>query len=95
MEKGIAVKVIRDLERPDIVDRMDCKLVYHVRNAKVVEGKTLWPDRTDVDDVRVLVGETYRCGEWVSLRSSSLIKINETDGVFETLNSVYRVINTI
>ncbi len=89
MEKSVAVKVIDNMCRPNIVARMNGKLVYHARNVEIVEGKDLWPNRTDVDDVRVLVGETFRNDEWVSLRSSSLVKVDTVAGVYETLNSVY------
>ena len=89
MEKSVAVKVIDNMCRPNIVARMNGKLVYHARNVKIVEGKELWPNRTDVDNVRVLVGETFYNGEWVPLRSSSLVNVDAVTGVYETLNSVY------
>ncbi|MFO5689528.1 hypothetical protein, partial [Klebsiella pneumoniae] len=71
----------------NIVARMNGKLVYHARNVKIVEGKDLWPYRTDVDDVRVLVGEAFRNGEWVPMRSSSLVNVDAVTGVYVTLNS--------
>ncbi|UNI71863.1 hypothetical protein Churi_gp339 [Pseudomonas phage Churi] len=89
MEESVAIKVVDDLRRPNIVARMNGKLVYHARNVEIVEGKDLWPNRTDVDGVRVLVGETFLNGEWVPLRSSSLVNVDTVTGVYETLNSVY------
>ncbi|MFO5701949.1 hypothetical protein ACLBSN_32815, partial [Klebsiella pneumoniae] len=62
--------------------RMYGKLVYHARNVKIVEGKDLWPNRTDVDDVRVLVGGAFRNGECVPKRSSGLVNVCAVIGVY-------------
>ncbi|MFO5759858.1 hypothetical protein ACLBQR_31355, partial [Klebsiella pneumoniae] len=64
-------------------------LISVTGNLLIVEGKDLWPNRTDVDDVRVLVGEAFRNGEWVPMRSSSLVNVDAVTGVYETLNSGY------
>ncbi|MFO6295551.1 hypothetical protein ACLBWC_37270, partial [Pseudomonas aeruginosa] len=44
---------------------------------------------TDVGDVRFLGGEACCNGDWVPMRSSSLVNVDAVTGVYETLNSVY------
>lgn len=67
------------------------KRVYQMTNPVIWEGKDLWPNRTDVDDVKVLVCDVYVGDETVPVRTSKLVNVNLETGTYETLNSIYQV----
>lgn len=67
------------------------KHVYQMTNPVIWAGKDIWPTRTDVDDIRVLVCDVYVGDETVCVRTSTLVNVNLETGTYETLNSIYQV----
>lgn len=70
------------------------KLVYCTRNAVPTKVQDLWPNiDQEHHDKLVLVGEHYIHDEWFPLRTSLIIEHNAETNTYETLNSIYRVID--
>jgi uncharacterized protein with NRDE domain len=93
-EKGCTVRIIEDSDTYEPTkDPVLAKVVYSMRGLHIVEGSKLWPDRTDVADVQVAMGEMYCRGGWHATRTSKIIRVDHENGLVETLNSVYRSID--
>lgn len=72
-------------------EKINGKLVYAARNLSIVPAADLWPNRTDIEGVNVLMGEMFVHDDWHSFRSSSIVAIDGKD--YETRNSIYRAID--
>jgi hypothetical protein len=91
-EKGCGVKVVEfdDVKYEPVKDPATAKLVYSMRGLHLVDGIKIWPDRTDVADVVVAMGEMYCHGGWHATRTSKVIRVDHVNGLVETMNSIYR-----
>lgn len=85
--------VLDDVKYEPVKDPVLGKLVYSMRGLYIEEGSKVWPDRTDVADVQVAIGEMYCHGGWHATRTSKIIRTDHENGLVETLNSVYRSVD--
>lgn len=92
-EKGCTVQVFTDDMLEPVKDQALGKLVYSMRGMYVAKGSDVWPERDDVADVQVAIGEMYCHGGWYPTRTSKIIRVDHENGLVETLNSVYRSID--
>lgn len=67
------------------------RVVYCTRNAKITPAKEVWPNRTDVEGIYVLIAEAYIHDDWRVVRTSAVVDVTDND--VHTLNSIYRVID--
>lgn len=65
---------------------------YPIRNVQVLRFDDNVKSGLDDKVIECIVGESYRDGEWVKIRSSLVVNIDLVKGEYETENSIYYVV---
>lgn len=88
---GVAIQAVANASS-ETKRKPRAKPVYECRDVKLVNCSDLRPDVPNLEGKQVLVGEMLYQGEWRPLRTSIVVGYDDTTKCYETLNSIYRVV---
>lgn len=94
-EKGVTCVVVPDDYSPKLPEGKlsEVKIVYCIRKVQRKLCTDLRPDLDGYEGKYILSGEHYVHGGWYPITTSLVLNYDEANKAYETLNSVYRVID--